>query len=388
MSTLTRAAARAEWQASEARVAPLMHRAEVMPGQLAEAWRAVEDTLRVLVAQPDAAGQALITAARQYGVLSLEETHALLEALAVASRATERPDVALAEGDVSLVREGVQVVDTLCRDDRLTVPPIAGAPTAMSDPAMWAPPSISSAPSATRATSASEWAPPQTTATPRDAASWAPPSLTEPAATGPDAGVLAMPAPSPASGGGRTAALVVGGVVLLIAGVALGALFSGGSSRSSAATAPAVADSPALADCRTAFERRDFARAQVACGAAAAQARQRPSDAIALVYLSRMKRAAGDLQGAIADADLAQRLLPVNGIALRELGAAFLDAGNPGEARRAFVAAVENDRADQVAMAGLACALHRMGRIDEGRRWRERSRVSAFDACLAAPPGR
>jgi hypothetical protein len=357
VSTLVRAAARQAWAAVAPRVAPVRSGDVVEATQRDAAWEAVVSTLRVLVTMPDADAQAVITAARQANALSLDDTHTLLDAFAVVTRSRERDESALSGADAPVIRAAVDVVDRLCRDDAFVPPPLTPPPRSAVDGA--------------------------TPRIPRDAASWAPPST--PAV---ESAVLAMPAPA-SGGGGRTATLVVGGLALLIVGVGAGVLFAGrGTGNAARPDRRAEADSPALADCRQAFERGDVARAQQACAAAAAQARQRPADAVALVYLARMKRGAGDLQGAIADADLAQRLLPANGIALRELGAAFLDANAPTEARRAFVAAVQNDTDDRVAMAGLACALHRMGRVDEAGRWRARSTVSAFDACLAAPPGR
>jgi tetratricopeptide (TPR) repeat protein len=222
---------------------------------------------------------------------------------------------------------------------------------------------------------------------PRSADAWSPPAQAPAPADPPAGALLTPPVVTAPSGGGRSALLVVGGLALLIVGAAAGALYMRSPSAPTTA-ASGAGDSPALRDCRAAFEARDGAGASRACDAAAQLARTRPDHAIALVYLARLKRSAGDLPGAIADADLAQRLLPRNGIALRELGAAFLDARNPGEARRAFVSAIQGDPSDQVAMAGLACALHRLGRVDEAQRWRGRTTQTSFDACLNTPSGR
>jgi tetratricopeptide (TPR) repeat protein len=381
MGTLTRRAARESWESYAVHLSALVATPPVpLTGtQLVHGWQALEAVLRVLVTHPDARGQELVAVARQFGALTLDETHALLDAQAVATRAATQVDAAPSAADQELIRGAAHIVARAIADTALTPPPLqtaGAAPSVAASPPPLPPPIPDLRPPA-----------PAPAASPRSADAWSPPAQA-PAPADPLAGVLLTPpVVTPPTGGGRSALLVVGGLALLIVGAAAGALFM--RSRGAPATAASGAgDSPALRDCRTAFESGDGAGASRACDAAAQLARTRPDHAIALVYLARLKRSAGDVQGAIADADLAQRLLPRNGIALRELGAAFLDAGNPGEARRAFVSAVQGDPSDQVAMAGLACALHRLGRVDEAQRWRGRTTRTAFDACLNTPSRR
>jgi tetratricopeptide (TPR) repeat protein len=341
MSALSRGAAREQWARHRDRFTTLLAgQAPLETSQLFPVWYAAQNALRVLVGLSDELGdtdgQEVISQARQAGVLTLDETHTLLDALGAATAARANPDGHADPQALALIQHAVRVVERVVHDDPLAPPSIPAA-----------------APSPTSTVS--------------------PPSLPP----------LAMPPAPPApSSGARTALLVVGGVALLIAGAGIGAFVM----RGNAALAPI--ESRALAACRTAFDAGDRQGALQACDAAAQVARAQPDHAIALVYLARLKRSAGDVQGAIADADLAQRLLPQNGIALRELGAAFLDANDVGEARRAFVTAVQSDATDRLAMAGLACALHRLGREDEALRWRDRAQRTAFDACLRGPIGR
>jgi tetratricopeptide (TPR) repeat protein len=342
MSTRSRTEAREQWaRHRESRDALFDERVPAQQAHLFPIWYAAQNALRLFVGldeeHGDEDGQKVIAAARQAGLLSLDDTHTLLDALGAATNARSAADGPAAPAAREQIQRGVRIIDRTIREDPLAPPPLPGAP-----------------PQANRASTIA-----------------APPPLAMPAAS------------APSAGGSRTAWLVVGGAALLIASVAVGAFML----RTGARTATKD-DAPAVAACRSAFDTGDRSRAQQACDAAAQRARVQPDHAIALVYLARLKRGNGDVQGAIADADLAQRLLPANGIALRELAAAFLDANDPGEARRAFVTAVQSDAEDRLAMAGLACALHRMGRSEEALRWRERAQRTAFDACLRAPAGR
>jgi hypothetical protein len=64
----------------------------------------------------------------------------------------------------------------------------------------------------------------------------------------------------------------------------------------------------------------------------------------------------------------------------------MLTEGQPEIARRFYVRALQIDPADRVAQGFLACALHRLQRFDEARRWYERAGPGEWQGCLATPP--
>jgi Flp pilus assembly protein TadD len=72
-------------------------------------------------------------------------------------------------------------------------------------------------------------------------------------------------------------------------------------------------------------------------------------------------------------------------VAQRELASVLLADGNPELARRFYVRAIELDPRDRLAQGFLGCALLRLGRVDEARRWLDRAGPGEWSAC-AAPP--
>lgn len=112
MGTLTRRAARESWESYAVHLSALVATPPVpLTGtQLVHGWQALEAVLRVLVAHPDARGQELVAVARQFGALTLDETHALLDAQAVATRAATQVDAAPSAADQELIRGAAHIV--------------------------------------------------------------------------------------------------------------------------------------------------------------------------------------------------------------------------------------------------------------------------------------
>ena len=113
-----------------------------------------------------------------------------------------------------------------------------------------------------------------------------------------------------------------------------------------------------------------------------AAARQLPASALPRIYLSRLARERGDLNVALNEAGQAVRLEPTNALALREMGSVLLARSDYDGARRFFVRAVRANPRDQTAMGWLACALHRLGEIDQSARWSARAGVGGWSSCL------
>ncbi len=134
-----------------------------------------------------------------------------------------------------------------------------------------------------------------------------------------------------------------------------------------------------------AYERgaRDVARV-----AFARAAQRHPDDARPLVFLGRLAREDNDLSRARRFLETAVALDPGNATAQRELAAALLADGQPELARRFYVRAIElKSRRPALAEGFLACALHRLGRVDEARRWADRAGSGDWMPCLRLPPG-
>jgi len=111
-------------------------------------------------------------------------------------------------------------------------------------------------------------------------------------------------------------------------------------------------------------------------------AREMPRSALPHIYLSRLARERGDLNGARAEAAQAARLEPNNAIALREMGSVLLARGDLEGSRRFFVRSLRANPGDKTAMGWLACSLHRLGDSQQSARWSARAGPGAWSACL------
>jgi len=118
-------------------------------------------------------------------------------------------------------------------------------------------------------------------------------------------------------------------------------------------------------------------------------AQQHPTDAGPLVFLGRMSREDGDLPRARRLLTTAVRLAPNSALATRELASVMLADGQPEMARRFYVRALQRDPTDRVAQGFLGCALFRLRRFEEARRWTDRAGPGDWSGCVASasPPG-
>jgi tetratricopeptide (TPR) repeat protein len=114
-------------------------------------------------------------------------------------------------------------------------------------------------------------------------------------------------------------------------------------------------------------------------------ATRHPDDARPRVYLGRIAREDQDYQTARQYLDTAVRLNPQSAMAQREMGSAMLAVNDPELARRFYVRALQLDDTDRPAMGFLGCALARLGRLDEARRWIERAGPGEWSECVTAP---
>jgi Flp pilus assembly protein TadD len=115
-------------------------------------------------------------------------------------------------------------------------------------------------------------------------------------------------------------------------------------------------------------------------------AQQHPDDARPLVYLGRLSREDGDLARSRRFLTSAVRLAPGSAIAARELAGVMLADGQPELARRFYVRAIELDPTDRMAQGFLGCALARLQRVDEARRWIDRAGPGDWQRCLPPTP--
>ena len=282
-------------------------------------WNAAQHLLQQLIARPELTGQALVGEVRRLGRLTLTDAHALVALAAWADRAT---GAASNEAERLIVREAWMALDH-----------------AASQPM---------------------------TATATQAA----PSPIVPAAAGAADRLRSLPddtsVPAPTSH--RRRPLVrLGALTLLLVALGGGAWwwFAGRAGR-------------ALDRGVEAYQRgaREVARV-----AFAELAQHDPSDARPLVYLGRMSREDGDLARAQRLLTTAVRVAPGSAVANRELAALMLAEGQPEIARRFYVRALEIDPTDRSAQGFLGCALAKLNRNDEARRWFERAGPGDWQRC-------
>jgi Flp pilus assembly protein TadD len=131
-----------------------------------------------------------------------------------------------------------------------------------------------------------------------------------------------------------------------------------------------------------------------AVGAFNRAAREDPQAAAPHIYLGRIAREQGDLATATRELTRAIELGPTNGDALREMGSLQLVRGDNNLARNFYVRAVQANADDRVAMGYLACALARLGRLQESNGFLQRAGDGPWSGCVVpilqqsmAPPG-
>jgi len=298
-------------------------------------WASAQHVLRAITTRPELSGQAVIGEARRMGALTLTDAHALVALLTWAD-ASDRP--AESESERTLLREAWAALDHAVQMNRSTVSGAPLRPTVHNMPAIAAP------------------------------AIGAPTSGVDPRAPREPLGDTVSDTPTSR----RLPTGLIIGVVVTVMVIAAGAWWML-SQRSGRAYRDGVA---AYGRGAREVARTAFARA----------AQQHPDDAGPLVFLGRMSREEGDLPRARRFLTTAVRVAPTSALATRELASVMLADGQPEIARRFYVRALQLDPTDRMAQGFLGCALFRLSRFDEARRWTDRAGPGDWSRCVAATP--
>jgi tetratricopeptide (TPR) repeat protein len=314
-----------------------------------ELWHAAQQLLQQVMQRPELSGQPLVGEARRTGVLSLPDAHALVALAAFADRTT---NVATTEGERIMIREAWMALQH-------AVPAAAFEPSA-APVSSYAPPSP----------------PPGTPGAPPRIA--APPVLSPPhAPTAPPTSATAARDPRAADDASVVRAgrprwlLPLIAIVVIAAASGAGWWWTVGRLEQRYTDAVAAYARGAREVARTAFVEL---------------AQQKPDDPRPLVYLGRLSREDGDLPRARRFLTSAVRVAPGSAIAARELASSMLADAQPEIARRFYVRALELDPTDRVAQGFLGCALFRLQRYDEARRWSERAGAGDWQRCIGPMP--
>lgn len=288
-----------------------------------ESWGATEVALRALLGGSPLAGQPLVRALREQGMLTLEQAHSLVD-FASARERTDREGYDPTEADSAAARTGFRTLD-----DALNEAAVIEARPADDD----------------------------------HPASRAPAAVQEPTTVG--AGRRRR---SPSAG------WILAAIVLLL--VVLPAL--GWWYWSTQASPPARVSSAAAL-----YQQGDREGARRAFEELA---NNRPNLVLPHVYLGRIARDNGDMATAGRELQTAIRLDPEHPVALREMGSYLLANGQPDVARRFYVRALSVNSADTTSMGYLGCALARMGRIPEAQSWLQRAGPGDWSQCVQVQP--
>jgi tetratricopeptide (TPR) repeat protein len=289
-------------------------------------WQAAQQVLQLVLGRPELTGHALVGEARRLGVLTLSDAHALV---GLSSWADRSGAPAADEAERLLVRESWMALEHAVPD----VPPQVAPP------------------------------PPPPPRRPAQEAPFAPPRA--------QAQADALPNDTAVAPRRRRGPLLAALAALVVAGSAGGLWwYTGRADR-------------LYRDGVEAFQRgaREVARTTFV-----QMAQQHPDDARPLVYLGRLSREDGDLARSRRFLTSAVRLAPGSAIAARELAGVMLAEGQPEIARRFYVRAIELDPTDRMAQGFLGCALARLQRVDEARRWIDRAGPGDWQRCLPPMP--
>jgi tetratricopeptide (TPR) repeat protein len=295
--------------------------AEDVAAELVEVWSSIETALRGLVGGSALSGQDLVREVRRRDLLTLAQTHALLDFLTVRERLNDsayKPT----DADVAAARDAVTQLETALAAPRQEPPPPAPAAT-----------------------------PPP----PREKAA-AETSAAPPGARG--ARARRMIAEFPVWGWILVAVLAVG----FAAGTAWFVVRGGDE----------------LADGRSMLRegRREAAR-----GEFERVARENPRDAQAHLFLARMAREEGDLARAREHATAAVRADPDNGLAHREMGTILYTLGSYDVARSFLERAIRLRPNDSTAQGMMGCTLVQLGQRDLGLRFISRAGEGPWTGC-------
>lgn len=344
-------------------------------------WSAAQQVLQLVLGRPELTGQALVGEVRRLGLITLSDAHALV---ALSTWADRSGAAASNEAERIIVREAWMALDHAVPSAPAAesgypagkaaghAPPAApAAPAAPPGASSYARPAAPStfAPPSSRPDSR-QWSPPPPPASPAFAGAADPPSVGGGSAV-PEAPASYEPAPA-GSSHRRRLYLGIGALLALV--VLIGAAawwYTGG-------RAARVYEDGVAAYQRGARE--------VARGAFVQAAQLDPDDARPLIYLGRITREEGDLPRARRFLTNAVRLAPNSAVAARELASLMLADNQPEIARRFYVRAIELDPSDRTAQGFLGCALFRLQRFDEARRWSERAGPGDWQRCVPPTP--
>ncbi len=313
---------------------------EELAADVIELWSVMEAALRSLAGGSALAGRPLVRDLRQRELISLDQTHALLELLDARER-LDRTDYRPSPQDLDAARAAYHSLDA----------GLSAAPAAATAPA--------------------------------------PPPLSEPAA-GVEPAQPAEPEPVRRPPGARR---FLPWIIAAVAAVALVVV-----------ALVVVLRRGEPADVRqgiAAYRAGDFVGAQAAFTEAA---RAHPDNVTAHVYLARLARERHDWAAAAQELQVAARADTASALVHRELGAFFLARGQDllatgrpdlaqqqfDASRRYYVDAVRLDPTDASAQGYLGCALIKVGRPAEGMQWIQRAGPGGWSACVpppAPPPG-
>ena len=348
--------------------------AEDLAADIIDLWTGVESSLRALVGGSTLGGQALIRAARQSELITLEQAHSLLEFLAARDRAN-RTTYSPTQADGEAAVEGFRALEAALG----SAPASRGTPTS--------PLQAAYTPRHTQQP-VSPYAPPPPGGhrpPPKigsKASSSGPPTIEQPpppylaGATGSRNVEHALAA---AETGGRKWRKIPKWVMIAVP-VAILLLVVPYLILSRTSTDALAAGVEAMQAGQRERARGEFAKA----------VRDNPDVAAPHVFLARLSREEGDLGSARAQLDTALRLEPKNAVALREMGLILFASRQYDLSRRFFVRAVTANPEDKAAQGYLGCAMMRLSRVDEGRKWINNAGSGPWTACLqpvsATPP--
>lgn len=312
-------------------------------------WHMAERFLQALTARTDLEGQSIIAEARRQQRLSLEDAHALAALHHWADRSRDESDgLAGVSNDAehTVAREALQAVDHASSAVGAASDAPAGGAHAYIDnvAALGATPPRDSTPGEATGAPSVHAPPPSAQATPRNTRH-----------------------------GWRSPIVIGTAAVLLVAALAVTgwAVFAGRGTDS------------LYRDAVAAYQRGSYETARVAF---ARVAQERPDDARPLIFLGRIAREERDMARSRRFLEAAVRLEPQSALAQRELAGTLLADGQPELARRFYVRAVELDPTDRAAQGFLGCALHRLSRFEEARRWFDRAGPGDWMQCIGPMP--
>lgn len=349
--------------------------AEDLAADIIDLWAGVESALRALVGGSTLSGQALIRAARQSELITIEHAHALLEFLAARDR-SNRTSYTPTQADGEAAVDGFKALESALS---------ASAATPRTPP---------SSPLQAAYTPRQSQQPVSPYAPPPPGGHRPPPKIGSKASSAGPPTIEQPPPPYLAGGVGprnvehALAAAETGGrkwrkiptAVYIAVPVLLVVLVGGYFLLNRTSNDALAAGVEAMQAGQRERARGEFAKA----------ARDNPDAANPHVFLARLSREEGDLAAARAQLDTALRLEPKNAVALREMGLILFASKQYDLSRRFFVRAVQANSEDKAAQGYLGCAMMRLNRLDEGRKWISNAGSGPWTACLqpatATPP--